>query len=162
VSLLVVVCRCFSNSGVECVRVPSVEPGPDHALACIRFDRRRCSSGDFFEIFEIFRSIHVLACLLVVVMASATQRISYSVDSIDWSNVVDFSKHSFWLCVASIAFAPLFWNIVARSEYKTKWMSRLFGSAYTACYTLAAIIFLLSLERDWAYDVVHDQPSQDV
>lgn len=83
--------------------------------------------------------------------SSSSQAPIFALAEIDPRTIIDFSRSSFWFCIASIAFAPLFWNIVVRTEYKTKWMSRLFGGNYRACYTLAAIIFLLSLERDWAY-----------
>ena len=86
-------------------------------------------------------------------MATSSQPI-FTLSDLDPRTAIDFSQNSLWFCIASIAFAPIFWNIVVRTEYQTKWMSRLFGGNYRACYTLAAIIFLLSLERDWAYVLV--------
>eukprot|EP00276_Gloeochaete_wittrockiana_P013433 CAMPEP_0184334218 /NCGR_PEP_ID=MMETSP1089-20130417/3090_1 /TAXON_ID=38269 ORGANISM="Gloeochaete wittrockiana, Strain SAG46.84" /NCGR_SAMPLE_ID=MMETSP1089 /ASSEMBLY_ACC=CAM_ASM_000445 /LENGTH=239 /DNA_ID=CAMNT_0026658421 /DNA_START=38 /DNA_END=757 /DNA_ORIENTATION=- len=82
-----------------------------------------------------------------------------------WENIqgvgdlIDLQSPSFWLAVGSTAFAPIFWNIVGRFEYRTKAFSSRLGS-HTACYILAAIIFLLSIERDWAfYEAIKDQVS---
>ena len=66
--------------------------------------------------------------------------------------LVDFTKQTFWLSFLSIAFAPLFWNIVGRIEYKTHFLTKIFfGNKYAACYFLAAIIFFLQIERDWRF-----------
>lgn len=54
------------------------------------------------------------------------------------------------LCVISIAFNPIFWNIVARLEHKTHIGSRIFGP-YLGCYLLAITIFTLGLLRDHLY-----------
>lgn len=42
----------------------------------------------------------------------------------------------------------MFWNISARLEYKTKLLSRIFGSAKVGCYVLAAVTFLIGLTRN--------------
>jgi phosphatidylethanolamine N-methyltransferase len=67
----------------------------------------------------------------------------------DLLSYVDFSKSSLLVSACSIAFNPLFWNIVARQEYHNKVLTNLFGGrSQTACYALAATIFGLGLVRD--------------
>jgi len=54
------------------------------------------------------------------------------------------------LALASITFNPVFWNIVARLEYKTHFLTRIFcGSAKVGCYFLAIVIFSLAVVRDF-------------
>ncbi|CCC11150.1 hypothetical protein SMACR_03850 [Sordaria macrospora] len=79
----------------------------------------------------------------------------------DLFNFVDYSKQSLALSAAAIAFNPTFWNIVARREYRTKFLTRAFGgNAQVACYFLAATIFGLGLVRDFLYErALRDQPS---
>lgn len=74
---------------------------------------------------------------------------------------VDLDQRSFWISAAAITFNPTFWNIVARREYRTKFLTRLFGgNAQRACYALAATIFGLGLVRDFLYErALRDQPS---
>ncbi|RDA93914.1 hypothetical protein CP533_4506 [Ophiocordyceps camponoti-saundersi (nom. inval.)] len=75
--------------------------------------------------------------------------------------LVDFEKQSLLVSVCSIAFNPLFWNIVARQEYHNKLLTNLFGgNSRRACYALAATIFSLGLIRDWLYKTaLQEQPS---
>ncbi|KAK7756392.1 Phosphatidyl-N-methylethanolamine N-methyltransferase [Diatrype stigma] len=77
------------------------------------------------------------------------------------SDLVDFNQTSFWVSAASIAFNPLFWNIVARQEYHNKILTKLFGGrSQTACYALAATIFSLGLVRDALYErALREQPT---
>ncbi|KAK4103320.1 phospholipid methyltransferase [Parathielavia hyrcaniae] len=77
------------------------------------------------------------------------------------TKVVDFDQQSFFISAAAIAFNPTFWNIVARREYRTKFLTRLFGgNRQTACYALAATIFSLGMVRDFLYErALRDQPS---
>ncbi|KAL2119721.1 hypothetical protein VTJ04DRAFT_6682 [Mycothermus thermophilus] len=74
---------------------------------------------------------------------------------------VDLDKQSLYISAASIAFNPTFWNIVARREYRTKFLTRLFrGNSQAACYALAVTIFSLGLVRDYLYEqALRDQPS---
>lgn len=51
----------------------------------------------------------------------------------------------------TILFNPIFWNIVARLEHKTHFLTKLAGGAYRGCYILAATIFLLGIFRDHVY-----------
>lgn len=56
------------------------------------------------------------------------------------------------LCVASIAFNPIFWNIAARTEYNTRLLTKLaLGKPYLGCYILAITIFSLGILRDHLY-----------
>ncbi|KAJ9156909.1 Phosphatidyl-N-methylethanolamine N-methyltransferase [Coniochaeta hoffmannii] len=77
------------------------------------------------------------------------------------TDMVDFDQKSLLISAASIAFNPLFWNIVARREYRTHFLTRLFGgNRRAACYFLAATIFSLGLFRDFLYErALRHQPS---
>ncbi|KAL2281780.1 hypothetical protein FJTKL_11254 [Diaporthe vaccinii] len=67
--------------------------------------------------------------------------------------LVDLSQKSLFVSAAAIAFNPTFWNIVARREYRTRFMTKTFGgNAQRACYALAATIFGLGLCRDFLYE----------
>ncbi|KAK3805951.1 MAG: phospholipid methyltransferase-domain-containing protein [Linnemannia elongata] len=74
--------------------------------------------------------------------------------------LVDWSDKRMWFAVASIVFNPTFWNIVARKEYRTKFITRMFnGNGLYGCYALAATIFTLGLIRDAAFKyAVDSQP----
>ncbi|PAV15962.1 phospholipid methyltransferase [Pyrrhoderma noxium] len=74
---------------------------------------------------------------------------------------VDFSKPSFLISLASIAFNPLAWNIVARNEYRNKTITKLFGgSAKAGTYFLALMIFSFGILRDSLYHrALSEQPS---
>ncbi|RDA82988.1 hypothetical protein CP532_2420, partial [Ophiocordyceps camponoti-leonardi (nom. inval.)] len=82
-------------------------------------------------------------------------------DIVNMAPLVDFEKQSLLVSVCSIAFNPLFWNIVARQEYHNKLLTNLFGgNSRRACYALAATIFSLGLIRDWLYkSAIQEQPS---
>ncbi|GFF75728.1 phospholipid methyltransferase [Aspergillus lentulus] len=72
---------------------------------------------------------------------------------------IDFSQKSFQGCALFILFNPLFWNIVARTEYRKHYLTRIFGSPYYGCYFLGFIIFTLGLARDHVYQLaLQDQP----
>ncbi|KAF9922710.1 Phosphatidyl-N-methylethanolamine N-methyltransferase [Modicella reniformis] len=77
--------------------------------------------------------------------------------------LVDWSDHRLWLSAASIVFNPTFWNIVARKEYRSKFITRLFnGNALHGCYGLAATIFTLGLIRDWIFkNAIDHQPQAE-
>jgi len=54
---------------------------------------------------------------------------------------------------AHVIFNPLMWNIVARLEYKTKFLTRLFrGHNKAACIVNGIIIFTIGLTRDFLYE----------
>ena len=65
------------------------------------------------------------------------------------NQVIDWSDPLIWIAVVHITFNPMFWNLSARLEYKTKLLSRIFGSAKNACYVLAFIIFSIGLTRNF-------------
>ncbi|KAI0632741.1 phospholipid methyltransferase [Trametes polyzona] len=68
------------------------------------------------------------------------------------STLIDLSKPSLAACVASIAFNPTVWNIVARNEYRNKTITRIFGgNARYGCYFLALCIFSAGILRDSLY-----------
>ncbi|KAI0396565.1 phospholipid methyltransferase [Xylariaceae sp. FL0594] len=75
--------------------------------------------------------------------------------------LVDFNQKSLLISALAIAFNPLFWNIVARQEYRNKVLTKLFGGrSQTACYALAATIFSLGILRDGLYErALRHQPS---
>lgn len=66
-----------------------------------------------------------------------------------FKNGINWSDPLVWLAVAHITFNPMFWNISARLEYKSKALSRLFGSAKVGCYFLAITTFLIGLSRNF-------------
>ncbi|NWS13083.1 PEMT methyltransferase, partial [Pachyramphus minor] len=72
---------------------------------------------------------------------------------------VDVTDTGFIVAVLSIAFNPLFWNVVARWEHKTRVFSRVFGSAHVACYCLGAVILLLNCVRSHCFtEAMKSQP----
>ncbi|KKY25099.1 putative methylene-fatty-acyl-phospholipid synthase [Phaeomoniella chlamydospora] len=68
------------------------------------------------------------------------------------TGTIDFSDRNLWISAAAIAFNPIFWNIVARQEYHTHFLTKIFGSPYRGCYALAVAIFSLGLLRDHFYN----------
>ncbi|EIM91821.1 phospholipid methyltransferase [Stereum hirsutum FP-91666 SS1] len=79
------------------------------------------------------------------------------------ATAVDFSKTSLYISLASIAFNPTAWNIVARNEYHNKTLTRLFGSPRTGCYFLALSIFGFGILRDSLYhQALMDQPQSPI
>ncbi|RCK57416.1 Phosphatidyl-N-methylethanolamine N-methyltransferase [Candida viswanathii] len=65
-----------------------------------------------------------------------------------------------YYAIACISFNPIFWNIVARLEYNTHFLTKLAGSAKTGCYVLAATIFSLGIYRDHVYhQALLEQPT---
>ncbi|XP_077130432.1 phosphatidylethanolamine N-methyltransferase isoform X4 [Ranitomeya variabilis] len=75
------------------------------------------------------------------------------------SRYVDLMDYNFLLAVACIIFNPLFWNVVARWEYHTHALSRIFGSPYAACYILGALIIFLAIFRSHCFtEAISSQP----
>ncbi|KAF9763540.1 Phosphatidyl-N-methylethanolamine N-methyltransferase [Fusarium sp. DS 682] len=79
----------------------------------------------------------------------------------DFIDYVDYDKPSLYISAASIAFNPLFWNIVARQEYHNKLLTKIFGgNSQVACYALAATIFSLGIVRDFIFKTaIAEQPT---
>ncbi|XP_007654809.1 phosphatidylethanolamine N-methyltransferase isoform X1 [Ornithorhynchus anatinus] len=72
---------------------------------------------------------------------------------------VDLADFSFVAAVLCIIFNPLFWNLVARWEHKTRSLSKAFGSPYKACYCLGITILLLNFLRSYCFTrAVTSQP----
>ncbi|XP_020503972.1 phosphatidylethanolamine N-methyltransferase [Labrus bergylta] len=67
---------------------------------------------------------------------------------------INLRDSNFCIAVLAIFFNPLFWNVVARWEHRTRRLSRLFGSAYLACYCLGFVIILLNVYRSHSMTVV--------
>lgn len=77
----------------------------------------------------------------------------------DFLNLTDFQSRNYQIALAFIAFNPIFWNIVARLEYNTHFLTKLAGSAKRGCYLLAATIFSIGIIRDFFYEAaLRDQP----
>ncbi|GAM41249.1 phospholipid methyltransferase [Talaromyces pinophilus] len=75
------------------------------------------------------------------------------------TDYIDLSQPSLQISALAIAFNPIFWNIVARQEYKNHFLTRIFGSPYYGCYFLAVVIFSLGIFRDHLYlKALEDQP----
>lgn len=75
---------------------------------------------------------------------------------------VDPSDPRFVAAVLTITFNPLFWNVVARWEQKTRQLSRAFGSPYLACYALGGAILLLNVLRSHCFtEAMLNQPRMD-
>ncbi|XP_060586235.1 phosphatidylethanolamine N-methyltransferase-like [Ruditapes philippinarum] len=71
---------------------------------------------------------------------------------IDWSDV------NLWISMATIAFNPTYWNVLARWEYRNKGLSRIFGK-YVGCWVLGASIFALGIFRDMRFSAaLNTQP----
>lgn len=60
---------------------------------------------------------------------------------------VDYDAPYFYSALLFIIFNPLFWNIVARLEYHTHFLTKIAGSPKRGCYFLAATIFSLGIAR---------------
>ncbi|EAL66123.1 phospholipid methyltransferase family protein [Dictyostelium discoideum AX4] len=78
--------------------------------------------------------------------------VEHAIDYIDYlMNYVDFTEKYFLLTIACVVFNPTWWNITARMEYKTKFMTKICGSKENGCYLLAFLIFSLGILRDWLF-----------
>ncbi|EGC39396.1 hypothetical protein DICPUDRAFT_75067 [Dictyostelium purpureum] len=64
---------------------------------------------------------------------------------------IDFTETYFLAAVACIIFNPLWWNITARLEYRTQFMTKMCGGPYKGCYLLAFLIFALGILRDYLF-----------
>ncbi|KAF5325994.1 hypothetical protein D9611_000745 [Ephemerocybe angulata] len=86
------------------------------------------------------------------------QQVVQQVKSLLLDNV-DLSQPSLLLSLASIAFNPTAWNIVARNEYRNKTLTKVFGSPKNGCYFLALMIFSFGMLRDHLFQkALQDQP----
>lgn len=67
-------------------------------------------------------------------------------------NAVAFDDRWFKVAVCFVAFNPIFWNVVARLEYRTHALTKLAGGARNGCYLLALTIFSLGIARDLSFE----------
>lgn len=75
---------------------------------------------------------------------------------------MDPTEPSFVAAVLTIVFNPLFWNVVARWEQRTRKLSRAFGSPYLACYSLGSVILLLNGLRSHCFtQAMMSQPKME-
>lgn len=73
---------------------------------------------------------------------------------------VDFNVKSLQYSVMFVIFNPVFWNIVARLEYHTHFLTKTAGSAKRGCYLLAITIFSLGVGRDMVFKrALQEQPT---
>ncbi|KAJ8664171.1 hypothetical protein O0I10_000450 [Lichtheimia ornata] len=74
---------------------------------------------------------------------------------------IDFSQPTFYYVLANILFNPLFWNTVARAEYRSHILTKLAGgNRYLGCYVLAVTIFSIGIIRDYLYTwALDNQPT---
>ncbi|KAJ2818276.1 Phosphatidyl-N-methylethanolamine N-methyltransferase [Coemansia furcata] len=74
--------------------------------------------------------------------------------------LVDFTQASLWLALACITFNPTAWNVAARREHHTRWLTNLCGGARRGCYAIAVAIFSMGIIRDALYSqALNDQPT---
>ncbi|KAE8259053.1 hypothetical protein A4X13_0g1269 [Tilletia indica] len=68
-------------------------------------------------------------------------------------DLLDASQPTLYYAAAQIVANPLFWNIVARNEYRNKTITKVLGGRnYLGCYFLGATIFLIGIFRDHLYN----------
>eukprot|EP00033_Pygsuia_biforma_P002335 GCRY01002583.1.p1 GENE.GCRY01002583.1~~GCRY01002583.1.p1 ORF type:complete len:275 (+),score=49.11 GCRY01002583.1:65-826(+) len=67
------------------------------------------------------------------------------------SPYIDFSQLTILGSMLFFVANPLIWNIIARTQYRSKWMTKLFGDKYRACYFLACCIFTAGIYRDFIF-----------
>jgi methylene-fatty-acyl-phospholipid synthase len=71
--------------------------------------------------------------------------------STNFLDYVDYTKPSFLHALGCIVIAPIIWNIIARLEFYTRFLTKITTSPYVGCYLLALWIFSFSLYRDFMY-----------
>ena len=73
---------------------------------------------------------------------------------------IDFNDKYLQYSIGFIMFNPIFWNIIARLEYNTHFLTKIAGSPKKGCYILAFIIFSIGLGRDHVFNMA--LKSQDI
>ncbi|MEE6508261.1 hypothetical protein FKM82_020005, partial [Ascaphus truei] len=72
---------------------------------------------------------------------------------------VTFTDPNFAVALLCVVFNPLFWNVVARWEHRTRSLSRFLGSPYTGCYSLGAVLIFLAMLRSHCFtEAMKTQP----
>ncbi|KAL1918212.1 uncharacterized protein VTP21DRAFT_3478 [Calcarisporiella thermophila] len=78
-------------------------------------------------------------------------------------DLIRWNEPSLWKSIACILFNPIAWNIVARREHRTRFLTKLCGGPYQGCYVLAFLIFTMGLFRDYLYkNAIEHQPTLDL
>jgi phosphatidylethanolamine/phosphatidyl-N-methylethanolamine N-methyltransferase len=74
--------------------------------------------------------------------------------------IIDISSPILIITICLVLLAPIIWNTLARLEYYTHILTKLFlGNRYWGCYALALWIFFFSLYRDfWYFELLKSQP----
>ncbi|KAG0663656.1 Phosphatidyl-N-methylethanolamine N-methyltransferase [Maudiozyma exigua] len=70
---------------------------------------------------------------------------------------IDFNDKYLQYSIAFVMFNPIFWNIIARLEYNTHFLTKFAGSPKKGCYILALIIFSIGLGRDHVFNMALKQ-----
>ena len=85
---------------------------------------------------------------LINELTTLSQDITYLIQNFTHYIKLD---NELYYAIGCISFNPIFWNIVARFEYNTHFLTKITGLAKNGCYLLAAIIFSLGIYRDHVY-----------
>lgn len=81
----------------------------------------------------------------------------------DVFHYIDLTDAHFCVAVFAIIFNPIFWNVVARWEHKTRGLTNFFGSAHTACYSLGFLIILLNVYLSHSFtEAMRKQPKLEL
>ncbi|PRP77176.1 hypothetical protein PROFUN_14517 [Planoprotostelium fungivorum] len=79
------------------------------------------------------------------------------------SMMIDFTQTSFYVVTLASFLNVFLWNIIARAEYRTHFLTRLAGGPYRGCYALALTIFLAGLYRERLFlQALDDQPTLEL
>lgn len=70
----------------------------------------------------------------------------------DLLETVNYQDAALKIALFFVAFNPIYWNIVARLEYSTHFLTKIAGSANRGCYVLALSIFCLGIARDYFFE----------
>jgi len=65
------------------------------------------------------------------------------------AGLVNLSDSALWTSALSIVLTPTWWNITARLEYRTHFLTKLCGGKYAGAYLLAFAIFMVSNLRTY-------------
>jgi hypothetical protein len=66
-------------------------------------------------------------------------------DSVKAFHAIDLNRTTLWLSVGTVVLSPLFWNVIARNEYKRKTLTKIFGTKERACSFFSFCVFTLGL-----------------
>jgi len=95
--------------------------GQDHGISDLNGIKKKVLESSFlsffFSFFLLFFSLLLLPPHFLV----------NTCESVKMSSVIDFTQVSLYVSIGSIVFNPLFWNIVAREQYRNNFIANLFG-----------------------------------